>query len=155
MRKPVDLGFDDLGKLGEIDFPWSFFKTHVLNEDFSYSDLSKASIMRSLVENVNFSGICGHPIRLTWNDIVCCDFTDADLTGTAMGGSLIKECRFFGSYMQNLDLRTWSFCSNCTFDSADLEGALVTLKQYLFLPLSKIQRSRVRWKFRQGRLPPD
>ncbi len=155
MRKPADLGFDDLGKLGEIEFPWSFFKTHLLDEDFSDSDLSKASIGRSLVENVNFSRICGRPIKLTWNDFVGCDFTDADLTGSDMGGSLIKDCKFVRANLQNLDIRTWEFCPKCTFDSADLEGALVTLKQYLFLPISKTQRSRVRWKLSQGRFPRD
>jgi uncharacterized protein YjbI with pentapeptide repeats len=154
MRKPADLGFDDLGKLGETEFPWSFLRTRLSDADFSNSDLSKASIMRSLVERVNFSRICGCPIRLTWNDVVDCDFTNADLTGVDMGGSLIKNCRFVNSNMQNLDLRTWVFVS-CAFDSADLEGALVTLKQYMSLPLTKIQRSRLKWKFRQGKLPPD
>jgi len=155
MRKPTDLGFDDLRKLGENEYPWSFFRTHVSDEDFSYADLSNASIMRSLVEKVNFSGVCGRPIRMTWNDLIDCDFTDADLTGADMGGSLIKRCRFARSKMQNLDLRPWGLCRDCTFDSAELEGALVTWRQYLFLPLSWKQKSEVRRKFTRGQLPPD
>jgi uncharacterized protein YjbI with pentapeptide repeats len=154
MRKPVDLGFEDISMFGEIEYLWSMFRTSLSDCDFSSTDLSNASITRCLVEKVNFSNVIGSPVRLCWNDFVECDFNGSDLTGADFRGSIITSCRFDHANLANLDLRLAGF-HRCTFDRCNLDGALVTLWQYLFLRLDSGQKGQVRCRLTRGQLPPE
>jgi uncharacterized protein YjbI with pentapeptide repeats len=152
-RTPVELGFEEL-PIGDSIYRWSLFRTKVVGVDCSYADLSYCSIMRSQIEDCSFAHCSGSMLRLTHNDFVRCDFTNAVLSGADVRGSVFECCKFVGADLKGVDLRNSEF-RRCDFRQCHLAAAFVTVAQYLFLQLDPPERNLVVCKLTKGKLPPE
>jgi uncharacterized protein YjbI with pentapeptide repeats len=99
-----------------------FFRTRVEDADFSNLTIPGTFFGRSEILRTSFRSTDLRNSTLCWNDFVEVDFSDACLT--------------------SCDLRAATF-DGCTFDRADLRGALVSSSQEI--DLSAEQKQTVVW----------
>jgi uncharacterized protein YjbI with pentapeptide repeats len=134
----------------------AFFRTRWADADLSALTLPRMQFARSLFEGVAFRGSQLSESRICWNDLVRCDFSEADLRGCDMRSSIFDACVFRGADLSGADLRHSSF-TGCIFDGANLSGAIaheLSAADDLIPLLSAAQRAEINWVSDLGDEPP-
>lgn len=72
----------------------SFFKTKVIDDDFSHLTLPRTFFGRSEIRDVDFRNTDLRESNLCWNDFISVDFSDALLTNSDLRSSIFEHVSF-------------------------------------------------------------
>ncbi len=72
----------------------SFFKTRVIDDDFSNLTLPRTFFGRSEIRDVDFRNTDLRESNLCWNDFISVDFSDAVLTNSDLRSSIFEHVSF-------------------------------------------------------------
>ncbi len=131
----------------------SFFRTFVLDVDFSGLTLPRTFINRSEIRECRFLDTDLSESFICWNDLIDLDFTGANLAGVDLRGSVLKRVSFRQTDLSGADLRSVSF-DECDFTNAILTGSLLSRFGSEGLNLSAAQTGDAVWSWFPGEPAP-
>jgi hypothetical protein len=132
---------------------FGFFKEGQIDVDWSNLTMPRRFVNRSLLERASFRNTDLSESFFCWNDVLHCDFKDADLSGCDLRQTIWDGSRFVNARLDGADLRCASF-DGCDFAGASLRGALLAREQAERIALSEKQRASVEWHEDAGPEPP-
>jgi BTB/POZ domain-containing protein KCTD9 len=159
----------ELGLLGQKDTPpipdhvpqpedeeplgLSFFKTFVgEGADLSNLSLPRTFFGRSEIRNASFRNTDLTESNLRWNDFIDVDFSEATLVRADLRASIYTRVNFTRTDLRGADMRRADF-EECVFDSALMDGVVLTRAHADRLALSNAQTAVIDWRNEDGPEP--